>query len=221
MIYNVSVLPVPQSLLCKKCGIEKPSSDFSPSKRHKYRKFPWCKPCNNKYTLQRKVLRATHPEKYPSRTPVVNGMKVCTHCKIRKSVNEFWRHYNSVYPFCKACKKAQQASWRVRNPEKYKAQADRRKRENRSEEGRFKRYGITKEQYASMVEWQHGECAICGLYVGMKLYVDHNHKTGKVRGLLCKRCNFAIGALKEDLSVMAKAMEYVRRYNGVIPDSLE
>jgi len=56
------------------------------------------------------------------------------------------------------------------------------------------RYGIEIEEYDAMVEAQHGECAICHKSLGQKnLFIDHNHETGRIRGLLCRKCNTAIG----------------------------
>ena len=55
-----------------------------------------------------------------------------------------------------------------------------------------KLYGFTKEQAENHLKNQHGSCKICGK--DAKLYVDHNHQTGKVRGLICNNCNTVIGS---------------------------
>lgn len=67
------------------------------------------------------------------------------------------------------------------------------------------RYGLTIEDYNVLVEKQNGLCAICGLpektIRGGKLLpiaIDHNHRSGEIRGLLCQSCNRAIGLLKAD-----------------------
>ena len=64
----------------------------------------------------------------------------------------------------------------------------------------MRRFGITAQDYKNMIEKQDYKCAICGSEIGdslgNRLYVDHNHKTGKVRGLLCSECNFGIGKFK-------------------------
>lgn len=74
---------------------------------------------------------------------------------------------------------------------------------------RLKRYGITKEEYFEMYGKQGGKCKIC--IVNKATCVDHDHITGKVRGLLCSTCNSAIGLLKDDWTIMMRAVEYVRR----------
>lgn len=81
--------------------------------------------------------------------------------------------------------------------------------------GRLKRkYGITPEDYETLLQQQSGVCAIC-LEVGTrKLSVDHCHRTGKIRALLCQKCNSAIGLLNEDTDLMRKAITYLETHNG-------
>jgi hypothetical protein len=73
---------------------------------------------------------------------------------------------------------------------------------------RLKLYGLTMEQYAALEASHAGRCAICGR--DEKLVIDHCHATGKVRGLLCQRCNKAIGLFLEDCSSMEAAVRYLR-----------
>jgi recombination endonuclease VII len=59
------------------------------------------------------------------------------------------------------------------------------------------RYGLSKEDYERMLDEQGGVCAICGSAPDkQRLSVDHNHGTGKVRGLLCHKCNLALGVIE-------------------------
>lgn len=73
-----------------------------------------------------------------------------------------------------------------------------------------KRYGISIEDYDLLVLKQGGSCKICGV-VGdpYKLFVDHDHKTGRVRGLLCGKCNFGIGQFNDDPQLLSRAAEYL------------
>ena len=71
------------------------------------------------------------------------------------------------------------------------------------------RYGITLEDYANMEEAQDFSCAICNDDIS-KLFVDHCHNTGRVRGLLCQTCNTGIGMLKDNASMCLKAYEYLK-----------
>lgn len=75
-----------------------------------------------------------------------------------------------------------------------------------------KRYGMSVEAYRLLLENHGGLCGICGNPETAKnktLSVDHNHRTGKVRGLLCGRCNKTIGFFHEDLELLEKAKKYL------------
>ncbi len=78
--------------------------------------------------------------------------------------------------------------------------------------------GITLEQYEAMLAEQNGQCAIC-LSVTPKSpkrvkhwYIDHCHRTGVVRGLLCNACNRAIGNLNDDISNFERAILYLQKH---------
>jgi hypothetical protein len=116
--------------------------------------------------------------------------KTCTKCNEKKSIdsfhknkkNEDGRHYH-----CKACRK----------------------------EESLKLYGLSLQDYDDLLASQDGCCKICkttdprGQSKAGRFYVDHNHTTGKVRGLLCNDCNTAIGLLKDSPKTVAKALEYL------------
>ena len=72
-------------------------------------------------------------------------------------------------------------------------------------------YNITPEQYYYMWKQQGGKCAICGkkLPDGKYLAVDHDWKTGKVRGLLCSKCNTSLGLLEDNTERLEKAKQYL------------
>lgn len=70
---------------------------------------------------------------------------------------------------------------------------------------------MKKQRYERLSLIQNGSCAICGKKEteSKKLVVDHNHKTGKVRGLLCHSCNTALGLVKEDIEILKKMIKYI------------
>ncbi len=81
-----------------------------------------------------------------------------------------------------------------------------------------RKFGITIKQYEDMFKNQKGACAICGGVEKTKhnitkeirrLSIDHSHKTGKVRGLLCNACNTGLGKFKERYDLLAKAILYL------------
>jgi hypothetical protein len=80
----------------------------------------------------------------------------------------------------------------------------------------MKEYGIALEDYEGILSAQGGRCAICRAAPGerggknMALAVDHCHRTGRIRGLLCYRCNSAIGLVSEDVGILARCIEYIK-----------
>lgn len=84
----------------------------------------------------------------------------------------------------------------------------------------MQRFGITLEQYNEMLAKQGGTCAICGGNQTIRdkagklrrLAVDHDHKTGKVRQLLCSSCNTGIGLVKESVRTLSKMIDYIRKH---------
>jgi dCMP deaminase len=77
-------------------------------------------------------------------------------------------------------------------------------------------YGITPEKYEAMFKAQGGVCAICKQPPppGKRLAVDHDHKTGKVRGLLCILCNSTLGYFKDNITSVRAAVSYLLRHDG-------
>lgn len=99
--------------------------------------------------------------------------------------------------------KAYGRNWRRNNKEKMYVGDIRRK------------YGITMDQLKQMWISQEGKCAICGEKFKNKkdMNVDHNHKTGKVRQLLCMNHNLLLGHCGEDIGILLKAIEYLNKWN--------
>ena len=76
-----------------------------------------------------------------------------------------------------------------------------------------RKYGITLEDYERMFEEHGGVCAICGESRPEErtLHLDHDHETGKIRGLLCFRCNNALGDFEEQYALFQRAADYLDR----------
>ena len=76
----------------------------------------------------------------------------------------------------------------------------------------MRKYRISRSTYLSLVEGHGGSCGICG-QGPVKLHVDHDHKTGAVRGLLCNRCNVGLGWFLDSPAFLLNAINYLRRAN--------
>jgi hypothetical protein len=140
--------------------------------------------------------------------------KRCPDCGEIKSVTEFGKDRtrgDGRYPYCKTCRNARDKI----NGAKYRA-TEKGKQVNANANLKNK-YGITLADYDEMFEAQGGVCAICGKpqqsHNGRRLDVDHDHKTGKVRGLLCNKCNTVIGLIYEDHDILLKAATYINNHN--------
>jgi len=84
----------------------------------------------------------------------------------------------------------------------------------------FKRdFGITIDDYTKMFNNQNGLCAVCNrsqTNCVKKLAVDHDHKTGKIRALLCANCNLTLGLVHDDPEILKKLISYLENYNRIL-----
>ena len=136
-------------------------------------------------------------------------VKYCSGCDQNKTVEEFWKNNtkpDGLQSRCKVCWK-RLTDKRRNGP---KREEELRQRKNRH---LVNYYGISLEEYESILARQGGKCAICHEPESMprrKLVVDHCHRTGRVRGLLCGRCNLALGMLEDRLDLMESAVLYLK-----------
>lgn len=131
--------------------------------------------------------------------------KICTKCKNLTDMNLFVKNKQGKY---------QKQSWC--NPCRSKYYKENKPRfQHLIRNGMLKRkYGIDKEGYDNLLKLQNGKCAICGLqeqnHRNKVFNVDHNHKTKKVRGLLCNNCNRGLGHLKDNILFLENALAYLK-----------
>lgn len=112
---------------------------------------------------------------------------------------------------CQVCRKARRKITRQQN------KVSNRPRE-REKERRYKlaKFGLSPEMFEVLVVEQGGLCSICcGGPTSLGLCIDHNHKSGRMRGLLCGPCNSAIGLLKDSPEIVEAAAKYLRQYSEV------
>ena len=116
-------------------------------------------------------------------------------------------------------------NWRQQNKEKEASYRAKRKQKD-AEDPNFTTkmrdktlmtwYGMTQADYAQMLANQQGVCAIClrPPLDGVHFHVDHDHETGLVRGLLCSRCNWYLGVIDNDISVIDRIIQYKNQTEG-------
>lgn len=122
--------------------------------------------------------------------------KVCKFCNVTKSTSEFkqFKKKGKMYsrPFCNDCRSAVYFGQDL-----------------------WKHYRIRYADYKKLYDSQEGKCACCGQHEDQfknGLHVDHDHKTGQIRGLLCTQCNPGIGYFQESIERLQQAIKYLEKF---------
>jgi hypothetical protein len=148
-------------------------------------------------------------------TAVEDRLKRCGKCKQHLPVNQFSKTTQTkdkLYCYCKACtsETARLAHSRLKaDPVRYAAYLAKERDRHLK-----RKFGISSNDYDLMLASQGEGCAICGATEcssGAALAVDHCHRTGKVRGILCRDCNTSLGKFNDDRNILLKAVEYLDR----------
>lgn len=151
--------------------------------------------------------------------------KICTKCGENKSIDLFYFVNKQKKPvkYTAACKVCTNKITSTRNRTEDGRQKNKvavkkwqqRNKEKRKNYELLRGYGITLDEYQKMVESQDGKCGICKKNTAnskrKELYVDHCHKSTKVRGLLCQKCNQGLGLFDDSIVFLTEAIEYLKR----------
>jgi len=194
--------------ICRVCKIPKHLEAFNKATANKDGYNNRCRECGKKYAAQyHKQQIQKHEETPPDPLP-----KLCPNCNLLKPFESFYKSNSSktgVTSFCKTCSSIKGKQWNKNNKEKTK---------QRSRIKDLKRnYGMTSQDYESMLSKQNTVCCICKANEPGKnrsyFTVDHCHATGKIRGLLCAKCNCALGLLNDDPKLFETAKKYLEKHN--------
>lgn len=135
--------------------------------------------------------------------------KECCACQENKTLDEFHRNKNGKHGRTAKCKDCVRDYTKEYN-ERRDAEEKRSYMAEWHAANRGRRYGCGPRTYQALVDEANGHCAICDQVPNERLVVDHDHATGVVRELLCRRCNAALGAFNDDPSLLEKAARYIR-----------
>jgi len=153
-------------------------------------------------------------------------MKICPKCGSEKSHNEFFKNKSSQDGFsywCKKCNKEYRSKKWKEDPTKDKQRFKNWSLKNpwNMRERAWKKYGIKNPDgsnfkwadYLRLLDWQNNSCYICEVKDSGKndWHVDHNHRTGIVRGILCRNCNIILGVLKTTEN-LKRCIEYLESF---------
>ena len=146
------------------------------------------------------------------------GLKVCSKCQTEQPIANFSRRARSadgLQPQCKECSRAAKAEWYAKNPEAVRQRTREWYHKNPGKkiaEHRRRRYGISPEDVIALRQAQGGKCPGCQRdLTTVRECVDHDHVTGKVRGLLCYRCNTFLGLMEARPDDSRRLIEYLKK----------
>lgn len=161
--------------------------------------------------------------------------KFCTQCKTSLPLENFANNKNSKSSknyYCKMCdnirsreyfrnnrelKRAYQAKYREKNREKIRETCRGKYEQSYIQQVKSK-YGISAEDYYNILDHQRDSCLVClKLFTydskSNKPHIDHDHKTGKVRGILCNHCNAALGQARDSIPILKNMIKYIEDIN--------
>ena len=128
----------------------------------------------------------------------------CRRCGVAKPVAEMCPHHRYL---CLKCYSVKGNEWQRANVER----SDRSKRKSHL----LIKFGLTLEEFQQWLESQGGVCAICKRVIddvrGFSPHVDHDHLTGKLRGILCFKCNVGLGAFSDNIESLESAIAYLKQ----------
>jgi hypothetical protein len=148
--------------------------------------------------------------------------RICKICNTEKSIAEFYENRSR----CKACR----VELEKENPNYKEKRRDRdsryyanhrqeiiKRQAERQKSGLVccVTHGITPDEHDQLFIKQDGRCAICDIdqcELNYPLYIDHNHSTGKIRGLLCCHCNYMLGNARDNPEILRSAIDYLEKY---------
>jgi hypothetical protein len=184
--------------VCTTCNKEKEISEFYKAKKEKFGVRGECKDCMKFYREKNREKNKLYRKE--------NAIKI-------KQINDIWRktHPEKIKDYGKKYYKEHPNYTKEYNT------LNRERIKNRG----LKKYGITLAQYNQLLKEQNGVCAICKQPETIydirtnklrALAVDHNHITGKTRGLLCSHCNHGVGHFKEDIGILYNTIDYLNTH---------
>lgn len=233
----------PMKLLCTSCRLEKPESAFfhRPPYREGSRAYSYdCKDCRRLNRRKRKLSEFEELSEVLFGQAIDETTKKCKRCgEIKVKDLDFYpkKSYciscaplvqRELYEQCEKCKlwhkKGQHSRCHTdltcivcgvdgaHNP-MFSEKICLKCKENERLRGAVKKYGMTVEQFEDLFQKQGGKCAICKLTSKRRLAIDHDHKTGRVRGLLCVTCNLGIGNFQDNPDTLVSAAAYLTTNN--------
>ena len=182
---------------CNICNITKTNAEFSRDRNSKDYMREWCRSCGK-----------TKPKKPHLKVPKDAEPRSCVGCNETKEASQFYYNWKREQ-FTSRCKPCHAASSKKLYQDKSKF------RVLQNDSYYRRQYGITLIEVQELKEQHNNQCAICSIEFteNAKPRVDHCHRTQKIRGLLCHKCNLGIGLFKDNPILLERAAQYVLKTN--------
>ena len=157
-------------------------------------------------------------------------MKICFSCKTEKPFTEFHKAANTksgYHCYCKPCVKEKNRQWAIDNKEQQALSCSNWYKKNKKRANlnatrwHYKKYyGISYEEFLALAQTQKNQCKLCNVDLTFdstkaktRAVLDHCHTTGKIRGVLCNKCNIGLGTFNDDIMLLKAAMIYLENSN--------
>jgi hypothetical protein len=184
-----------ETKICNKCKKEKEIIRFYFRKdTQKLREV--CNTCYKGYEMSRLLISDQNKERFKL------GILKCTKCNIEKDLTQFCKDRTKPCGYVNQCKQCR-LEYRTLN------------KQTIVEKLVLRKYNLTPEKHFQMLKDQDNKCAICkssnAKGRSKKFHIDHDHKTGNVRGLLCHHCNVALGSFFDNTTSLQAAIDYLNK----------
>ena len=186
---------------CRDCGMWKPLEDFCSNSGRPDGRGSYCKPCFNtrsKASYAKRVKEHQGREVRPVRR-APEGHRHCPACGETKLLDDFPRNRSARSGYGRYCKPCHNAKGKETRERLYGGTREYHLR---------RRYGVGQKEFDELLAEQGGVCAICGS--ADPQHLDHDHRTGWVRGILCFNCNGGLGQFRDSPERLARAITYLR-----------
>ncbi|MEV5763926.1 endonuclease VII domain-containing protein [Micromonospora sp. NPDC052213] len=186
---------------CRDCGEWKLIDEFCSSSKRPSGRGSYCKPCFNQRSKASyaKRVRETHGREVKPVRELPAGHRFCADCGSVKPMTDFPRNRSDSSGYGTYCKPCHNVRTRNTKQRLYGGSREYHLR---------RRYGIGEKEFQELLAEHGGVCAICG--TPDPQHLDHDHRTGWVRGILCFNCNGGLGQFRDDQSRLAGAITYLR-----------
>ena len=173
-----------------------------------------------------KQYRAAHREELNAKQRERGKIYYQEHKEETRARNKKWmeEHPDRMKELQQKNREKHLETMKARSKAWYQANKERASRNSRI--SKLRQYGMTLEVYDAMMEEQKWHCPICGVELSKEETatsprIDHNHETGKVRGILCMKCNSGLGMFKDSPLLLMRAADYLEDRSFCGPTSIQ